>query len=169
MRGIARKKDAAVLPSFGDQTVKAICRGADDPVRRTAHIGCDEGVHAIRLHHFVVALALQQHELPSAMISAAGDERGGPAWIAQHHRKVLQVGPGRNTGEIRKRDGTSHLRVNHEPRLVKLHVVEPDAERLAHKAVRAVARNGVARASRVARLSRLALSALRHLASAPEP
>ena len=79
------------------------------------------------------------------MIAAPGHERRGPRRIAQHHRQVLQVRARRHTGEMRKRDRTVDLGVDHKPRLMELHVVERDAERLAHKTVGAVAGDDIAR------------------------
>src|ERR1043165_4472156 len=58
---------------------------------------------------------------------------------------MLQVRARRDAGKVRKSDRTIHLGVDNEPRLMELHVVERDAERLAHETVGTVAGDDMTR------------------------
>ena len=141
VRGIAGQEHPPDLPLFRHQPVEAIGRRAHDRVRYVLHPRADQPADRFGLRHDGIVLAGKQHEFPAAVIPAPGHDRRGPIGIAHHDRETLEIGAFRHPLDRRKGDGPFDLGIDHQPRLLEIEIVELHAERLAHRAARAVARD----------------------------
>jgi hypothetical protein len=105
-------------------------------VGHVLHPRLDQSGDRLGLHHRGIILTGQQHEFPAAVVAAPRHD-GGAARIAHHHRQALQIG-GAGTPLIGGSDRALDLGIDDQPGFLEIQIVERDAQRLAHRAARAV-------------------------------
>ena len=132
MRRIACEEDPAEPPLAGDEGMEAVaCRPPQSGVVRGEPFR-QELPDLLGLLASVIFLG-QQHDLPSAMIAGADDERGRACRIAILGSRLRQLAE----------RFFVHKDVDHEPGLVEHQILKNDAELLANAARCAVAGNHI--------------------------